>query len=571
MPVTYPPPLPLPSTPYRSSHRYSYLLFDAAGRVYFGLRPAGDIDITVNELRLQGVTPYRTGTSAEVIATDAFGTAALAVDGAGRLEMTLAPASQVYLAEQLYLAPTALTTASLQWWVGNVRRGAASGRLLALVQDADLLTYEVTQPATGSPTASPVFTSAPLEIHAFYGQSNVQKSGETATYLTAAKPNHALSGSPVVIQSETALADSDATTLLPLAQLAATGCFVSAWTGFAQEQLARDRKVRTPGAIMHAVSYGGQPLSSFVSGQTAYTNLITTLGRLVSAAAAYGKTGVTVPMLNIIQGESGPSSGWSTLFATLVGTLVPDIKAATGQAANPIIAVTITNNNGGYNTAMPQRLEQAGIDSIIGVICAGPMYQCPQWWEGTTVSGFPTRKEAIHLTELGRAVHGDMLGHIYDKVVRQGATWNPLRKHPTEAPYRSGAVITIPLQLPPGSTAAQLALDSTWVAAVDGQGFVYTDSTVSATVSSVAFGTSVGGNPAVVVTLSGTPTGTSKAISYAYDGNLPFASSGNTVWAAARGTVCIGTGVTSPSSRLGLATPTEIRHYLCPLNITSGL
>lgn len=130
-----------------------------------------------------------------------------------------------------------------------------------------------------------------------------------------------------------------------------------------------------------------------------------------------------------------------------------------------------------------------------GVTLSGAMYHLPLW-------------DNIHLNTVGRMLLGDQEGHAYYEAVRRGGVWHPL--WPVEGGVtRTGAVITIPMQLPPDADA--LMLDDDWVPAVDGRGFVYSDASSGAAVQSVAI---LG--PNVIVTLTADPgAAADKRISYA--------------------------------------------------------
>jgi hypothetical protein len=147
----------------------------------------------------------------------------------------------------------------------------------------------------------------------------------------------------------------------------------------------------------------------------------------------------------------------------------------------------------------------AGLDNTADkIFLAGPKYQ----YQYETVALQPSGAPYVHMTSDSYSWLGQKYAQIIGRLVNTG-DWKPL--YPTGI-SRTGAVITITCNVP----VPPLAIDTTTVSARTNRGFVYEDSTSSATISSVTVGTNT-----ITITLNTTPTGSTKIIRYAYWPNHP--------------------------------------------------
>jgi len=138
----------------------------------------------------------------------------------------------------------------------------------------------------------------------------------------------------------------------------------------------------------------------------------------------------------------------------------------------------------------------------------------------------------------------------YYWTVEKARIWHPL--WPTSGGVtRAGAVITIPMELPPPFATSKLRFDRDWIAQIANEGFDYNDDSASSpTIQSVEI---QGLN--IVVTLSSDPaSATNKTITYGGK-NL----TQTTGWAGCRGTLHADSGVPSPFYADGHAVPSTIK------------
>src|SRR5262245_4686701 len=117
---------------------------------------------------------------------------------------------------------------------------------------------------------------------------------------------------------------------------------------------------------------------------------------------------------------------------------------------------------------------------------------------------FPHYSDCNHYTAHSQRWLGAYFAKAYQQVVVEGRKWEPTRPLSVE---RTGSVITVKYHVP----VPPLVIDTTRVSASSANfpvppvyGFIYRDSTMSASITSVA----VTAPDTVTITLSGTPTGT---------------------------------------------------------------
>jgi hypothetical protein len=309
---------------------------------------------------------------------------------------------------------------------------------------------------------------------------------------------------------------------------------------YALTQIERDDE--SPGAvhIAQTIWEGSQPIESLFPGAAGHwiaENMITQMGRIKKAAAAY-PFALSYDASIIIQGENS-SPDWDLKLEDLVDDVLPLEAAALGVAAPPPTLFLQTNTDGDFPTPSTNVLQMVAVArrrSSPTLSLVGPMYQ------------YPLDGGNIHLTSLGRLMMGATVAHVHDHVVRQGLAWHPL--WPVAGGVtRTGGVIRIPMELPPGTT--ELVFDDDWISGITDRGFAFRQTGGnSPVIQSVAIdGTEI------VVTLDVEPTGTDKVIAIAMandSGRAGWATGGCTIYAPGR--AC-------PYHRMGHPTPERIRHY----------
>lgn len=168
-----------------------------------------------------------------------------------------------------------------------------------------------------------------------------------------------------------------------------------------------------------------------------------------------------------------------------------DIKAITGQSG--IIPIFHSQNSSFGSIpkaayAMLSAYEANPSKSIL----VGPKYFLQYAVDG------------VHLTNHSYRRLGEYYAKAWNKVIVQGGVWSPLRPI---SQVLNGKNIDITFT----GNVGDLVLDTTLVSNPGNYGFLYSDSTTSATISSV----NLIGSDKVRITLSNTPTGTNKKITYA--------------------------------------------------------
>ena len=253
---------------------------------------------------------------------------------------------------------------------------------------------------------------------------------------------------------------------------------------------------RYPEAQFIGASAGvpGTPLADRIKGTSIYTAMLGTVSAINSLVTANGDTLRVLALCNV-DGESDAYSG-ASYYANVIQFGLDadaDIRAITGQtqAIPLLLSQPIGPTGGTYDTS------QAQLDASLAypdtIFLAGPKYQL-------------TSSDALHLEgQYGYTVMGTMYAQAIQAVAFAGQRWRgclPLSAR------RSGAVVRVTYDCALGP----IQLDTSVVSNPGYYGFEWYDSTSSATVSSVAVATP----NAIDVTLSGIPTGASKAIRCAF-------------------------------------------------------
>lgn len=244
-----------------------------------------------------------------------------------------------------------------------------------------------------------------------------------------------------------------------------------------------------------ATSYAG-----LKKGTAPYQNGMDQVTNAKAAAEAlsmpYRVIGVTV-----IHGEGDSISGGSSSYAGWLQQwqidYETDIKAITGQEGTIPLFTDQMSAQTGYNNAtslMPLAQLAASEDNPGKIYLVQPKYQYEY-------------SDFVHLTNASYRQVGENFGKVIKKVMVDREAWKPLSPERIE---RSGNVIYAQFHVP----VAPLAIDTTIVSPRSNYGFEYSDSTNSASISSVE----LVGTDTVKVTLNTTPTGTSQQLRYAYTG-----------------------------------------------------
>lgn len=238
----------------------------------------------------------------------------------------------------------------------------------------------------------------------------------------------------------------------------------------------------------------GTPLASRVKGTSIYNAMLDTVSAINSLVTANGDRLRVLPICNV-DGESDAYIG-ASYYANII-QLGPDAEAdiqsitLQSESIPLLLSQPIGPTGGTYDTS--QAMLDAALNFPDRIFLVGPKYQL-------------TSSDALHLDgQYGYTVMGTMYAQAIHAVAFAGQRWRgclPLSAR------RSGAVVRVTYDCAVGP----IQLDTSVVSNPGNYGFEWYDSTASATVSSVA----VVAPNAIDVTLSGVPTGASKAIRCAF-------------------------------------------------------
>jgi hypothetical protein len=433
----------------------------------------------------------------------------------------------------------------------HVRR--LSGYLLATTQLADGYVGEIVQ-VPGRSTAVP-YTAAPLIALHVTGQSNAGAgpgpvgqppiTGVLAQdHLLRTDLDDYSSGS--VTEVPGAATDFVTATEPRLADQAQAP---AAMAGYGIYLLGRRAGRECPGLVISTAWQGGQTIDKFFpdaypsvpgSESPLYENLYAHVANTAAVAEdVYGRE--VEHNILWVQGEGDTDyASYRSQMELWIATVLPTFAAVSSGGAVPHMFLMQTQTGTAADVAElgsgAAQLQVARDHLGDGVTMVGPMYQ------GAV-------HDNIHHTNLARMMMGELVALAYERVRVSGETFHPL--WPVAGGVtRAGAVITVPLSLPPG--AASLAWDSDWVATIADKGFWFDDDSGSPpSIASVAIsGTSV------IVTLSAVPAGPDMRLGY---GTKKLTETAG--WASSRGLLYADSGVPSPFAALGYAIPATIRHY----------
>ncbi|XAI95614.1 hypothetical protein [Nostoc phage Nsp-JY21] len=325
-----------------------------------------------------------------------------------------------------------------------------------------------------------------------------------------------------------------------------------AMIGYAMHMLDRRAGREIPGAIISTAWQGGQTIDKFFPGvfpsapgseSPLYENLYAQIANAALVAAAPYSRSVEHNIF-YIQGEGDTNyASYLAQMTDYIEDVLPTFAAVASGGATPHFFLYQTQTGTAASIAAMgsgnAQLQVARDFLGAGVTLIGPMYQGPV-------------HDNIHHNNPARMMMGEIAALAYEWVRIKGQVFNPLWQV-AGGVTRSGAVITIPLQLPPGTSA--LSFDTDWVADIVDKGLWYSDDSGSPPAISTV--TISGTN--IVVTLAANPgSATGKSIGYGTKKTTETAG-----WASSRGLVYADTGIPSPYHGLGYAVPPTIRHYLC--------
>jgi hypothetical protein len=434
----------------------------------------------------------------------------------------------------------------------NLRYGT-SGFALATTQLADGYVGDIVQ-LRGRTTAIP-YSPAPLVALHVTGQSNAGAGpGPVGT-----PPVTGVLAQDHVLRTDVDDYSSGSTEEVPGAatdfvsasepRLANQAQSPAAMQAYGIWMLGRRAGRECPGILLSTAWQGGQTIDKFfpgaypaVSGSESplYENLY---AHVVNAARVADQVYGRAVEHNIVwvQGEGDTDyASYLSQMQLWLSTVLPTFDAITSGAVRPHFFLFQTQTGTAAEVAETgsgtAQLKVARDNLGAGVTMIGPMYQ------GAV-------HDNIHHDNLARMMMGELMALAHEWVRVKATPFNPL--WPVAGGVtRSGATITIPMVLPPGTTA--LSFDADWVAAIANKGFWYADDSGSPpAITSVAIsGTSI------VITLAAVPGGANKRVGY---GTKKLTETPG--WASSRGQLYADSGLRSPYAALGHAVPQTIRHY----------
>ncbi len=397
--------------------------------------------------------------------------------------------------------------------------------------------FDVKQKINGTVATLVPDRIAPIEVRGLMSQSNGVLAGDTPvretrtlfpfSALSFRERNFAQGGSgeidPGSLTEFTPLADAASQT---------NNNLPATMTAFAHEYLKKEMGGDVSGQIVFTAGQGSVAMSALLPESVNWKNYFSFMSAAKRIAATYGRD-VIQHYVTIIQGENG--TNYASDFTIWADSITSEIKRVTGQSADcKIVLWQITGGGNGYENGVGT-LQLNFLDTRADILMPGPMY------------GYPTAADRTHLNAYGRMMMGECQAYM-ELMISNGMVWRPFRM--TSA-IRTGKVITIETELPPGTVAA--ARDYNWMPSVPQDGFVYAnngDGTVA--LSSVAYSGSK-----IVLTLASEPTSTAgERISYGLN------NSAGEGWAWFGGMAMAETSIRSPFNLLGHPVPPFIRLYL---------
>jgi hypothetical protein len=247
---------------------------------------------------------------------------------------------------------------------------------------------------------------------------------------------------------------------------------------------------------------GNTAYSGLKKGTTPYANGMTQVTNVFNAAASELSKTDRVVGVAIIHGEADhqqftTAAEYESYLVEWQHDYETDSKAITGQVDIVPLFTDQMASFTGYNAAtsvIPGAQLAAAENNPGKIVLVGPKY-------------FLNYSDYAHLNNTSYRWLGGYYGKVMKKVLIDKEAWRPLTP---DSVLRSGKIIYAKFHVPAG----QLALDTTLVSPRTNYGFEYSDSTSSATISSVE----ILNTDTVKITLSNVPTGYSQKLGYAHTG-----------------------------------------------------
>ncbi len=266
------------------------------------------------------------------------------------------------------------------------------------------------------------------------------------------------------------------------------------------------------GALKHDLlvsghGIGGQPYSAIKKGgtQPAYANGMAQLTAGHDLAVAANKTYVVRAVTNV-HGESDhqlDNAQYKDNLLEFQLNYETDIKAKTAQTESVPMFITqfsswprLTGDK--IHDTINGQMLAAHVAAPGKIILVGAKYHLPH----VAVDG-------VHLSNVGYEHLGEDYAKVYNHVIVQGKTWEPLRPKTVS---RAGKVVTVKFFVP----SPPLVIDTTRVTDPGKNGFEFaqTGGNGAVAIDSVA----LAGADTVTITLASEPTGTDQRIRYAFTG-----------------------------------------------------
>lgn len=264
---------------------------------------------------------------------------------------------------------------------------------------------------------------------------------------------------------------------------------------------------------------GGFSLSLLDKGTQPYTNVMTALTDAKAACSAEGYN-LWLPAVLWRQGEAdATNASYAADMLAFWADFNTDAKAITGQASDILFIMAAPSSFSKGNDKVIRAMIDLHEDHPDKFVLSHPSYHLD--YDIFTL-GDAADDDHIHLSGYGQRIDGEYMYRTFRRAVYGRVAYNPLK--PSGPGVRVGNTITIAMIVPK----SPMVIDTTTVTERSGtnKGFTFTDDSGSPpTVSNVAIS---GSN--IVLTLSGTPTGTqsSQEVQYAmegHDGVAPFNAS----------------------------------------------
>ncbi len=307
--------------------------------------------------------------------------------------------------------------------------------------------------------------------------------------------------------------------------------------------------IPTYSSIVSLNAVAGVPYTSLKQGTPIYNHALTDVSNAKSISLANNKT-LIVPAITVVHGESDEmqnttASQYESNLLEWQQDYQTDIQALTGQTEPVPFLIDQMSSWTVFGSSIP-RVALGQYEAIKNnpdkIIMVTPRYI------------FDSIDVISHMTNYSQRRLGEYYAKVYKKVVIDKEEWLPVM--PTSITLHNNIILaTFHVPVPP------LAFDTTAVLLKENYGFEYTDSSNSASITSVQIINSV----SVKITLSNAPTGSNPRLRYAYTGNLG-SYAGRNIPGSARGN--LRDSDTTEALYQDSTTPTSMGNYLRNWSVT---